>query len=514
MTKVSINGTELDDGGFNGTNADSLPSVTADFSCKSQSAPANPDTVVDIRTEAGWIRIPIIGIEQWVNKDGPADINRTSKVRFPLEWGSQSIVSVLSGFEGQDGSDTNPTYDLARVAFYDELAGEWIITQLGYVGGIGPHNRGSGKFWIYDPADLLKGQSIAKTWSEANLAEAIEFPISGTDARGESVGIQNNIFDVSVTSKIYGIERDTAVTTTTGSDEYLEESPLGGFFNTIGIDSEIENLYAWMDTIFGEPTIDVQKRFQANRHTMVDHLNWLCERIDGRWWFEPKPDGLILVIDVGRASHTYSREYFADNNVLEPDADTNYNDVNVLNNSALIDIKPFNTLYVNGESALHYERYGDGPVEVGGGGVVTDFLESASTGAASEKYPSVKVSYQPLLERANGEEFTTQHIESDAITLEAVENEAVKKLRNHIAEQTEGSMEIQGAPTLNPYDYLIAKPVCDDTFTNVSSQPLTWEVNGIKHIRNAGERYTTEIGTSIAFDDSQVTVEEKTYKQA
>jgi hypothetical protein len=44
--------------------------------------------------------------------------------------------------------------------------------------------------------------------------------------------------------------------------------------------------------------------------------------------------------------------------------------------------------------------------------------------------------------------------------------------------------------------------------------PIQWEVNGIKHIRESGGRYTTEIATSVAFNDDQVFVKTKEFIEA
>lgn len=509
MTRVSIDGNEIiDDESFTGTTAYSLPSVTADFSCKSENPPTNPDVVVDIQTDDEWVRIPIVGIEQWINRDGPAAVNRTSKVRFPLEWGSESIVSIVSGFFGQDDTDTNPSYQIARVFFYDELADTWVQTQLGYVGGIGPSDRGIGKFWIYDPSDLLKGQYISQTWGEASLSETLQFAIDGTDARGEDVGIQGDIFDVPVNLQLLGVGPDATLLEDVLEIESIREVEFAG---PTGIVYAIRDIAKWLgelrrdsDFLFAS-----QKRFQSNRHTMVDHLDWVCDQIDARWWFEPDANGLILVIDAGGESHQHQRQTFVD------DVDIDGTNVNILNNSALIDLKPFNTLKLAGESSEYHERYsGDNIVTVGDDENSTDFLEAGSFGTSTEVYPYVEVVYQPLLERANGRTFTTERIDSPAKSLDALEAEGVKKLREHIAGDTEGSMELEGAPKLNPEDYLFARPVCDDTFTNVNMEPIQWEVNGIKHIRESGDRYTTEIGTSVAFNDEQVTVKTKEFIEA
>jgi hypothetical protein len=517
------------DSGFEGTSADTLPEASLDFSCVN-SGVVNPDVVVDVMQNGEWVRIPVTGVEQWINKDGPADMTRTAKVTFPFEWGGHSIIQYINGFDSQNNaSDQKKPYDVCRVFFYDEEIEEWQITHYGYIGGVGPATEtGVGKFWVYDPADLMKGIQVSKSWGEPTLQNVLDFALRGTDEQGRPVGLEKrSVFDSGIGIHVMGRgeipqrkqtdvrEEDTQNFAITGS------LPLIGSFR-IPVPGIIGDIFNWVEENIVEPLLGGQKRFQINRHNMVDYMEWVSGLVDARWWFEPSPDGPVLVLDAtafksGAGKDKYERRYFVEERLVEdgyspPDKPV-YGEVDTLNNSALADIKPFNTLYLYGESTTYRERYGGGrgyrsvqAQEDAEASTSEDMSVAASPGVYTEEYPFVKVQYPPLLDRAGGYEYSAQPVESDKVYLEEAKNQAVREFRKHIAEQSEGSMELIGDPHIMPFDYLVTVPTCNDTFRNANAPPMTWEVNGVKHSRMAGERYTTELGVSLTVDDSQLNV--------
>lgn len=584
------------DNGFAGSdgypNTRNLPEPDLDFSQKGDNAPANPEVVVDVRQsietgdkaegfeeivedvtgedfEAGtqfdsttqyWIRLPVTEVVEWINRDGPADMTRTARVKFSFEWGGQSIIQYINGFNSQNtlASQTDP-YDECRIFFYDNSTREWRIAHYGYVGGVGPANKqGVGKFWVYDPADLMKGIQVSKNWSNPSIQSVIKFAISGNDNNGNPVGLERRSVFESIKVSLLGkadIPRVKQQNTQKdlGSDGGGFKLGVGPFSISIGgVFGDILSFSGGVaSSLVGG---GAQKRFQLNRHNMVDLMDWFTDLIDARWWFEPSQTGPILVIDAtafkeGEERGSYERRYFVEDNpstidkfrelqrqarqealevqeikeeleidlgneelneqlneapggVFDTDAISdflpphNYNIyefVNVLNNDALVDIKPFNTLYLYGESTTIRERYAIGTV--------------SSPGIYTEEYPWVKVTYQPLIERAGGYEYSSEPIESDKVYLQQAEEQAKKEFRKHIAEQTEGSIQLQGEPAIMPYDYLVATTVCNDTYPNVEVEPITWEVNGVKHIRKADDVYKTELAVSLAIEDRNITVE-------
>jgi len=211
-------------------NTDNLPDADLDFSQKNDNAPMNPEVVVDVKqdidvtddaqlledgaelvvgeeVEAGdeyetkkeqWIRIPVTEVTEWINKDGPADMTRTARIKFPFEWGDHSIIQYINGFNSQNNlAEQNDPYDECRIFFFDNDIDEWVTAHYGYVGGVGPANtEGVGKFWVYDPADLMQGIQVSKNWSEPSMGTVIDFMLRGTDNDGDPVGLEKrSIFD-------------------------------------------------------------------------------------------------------------------------------------------------------------------------------------------------------------------------------------------------------------------------------------------------------------------------------
>jgi hypothetical protein len=562
------------DSSFSGTSGNNLPEPDLDFSCKYGERIVHPETVVDIKQDDKWVRIPVTEVTEWINKDGPADMTRTAKIKFPFEWGDQSIIQYINGFNSQNnvGEQEDP-YDECRVFFYDHDLDEWVTAHYGYVGGVGPasDSTGVGKFWVYDPADLMKGIQVSKSWDEPSISTVTDFVLRGTDSNGKDVGIENrSVFENEIPVSFIGKaevpkekQEDVREVDPEGFAVAGELPVIGSF--RIPVPGLVGDIFESIADIFIDPLLDSKRRFQLNRHNMVDLMDWFADLLDARWWFEPAPEGPVLCIDASayksgvNKKGVYERRYFVDEAALDDWYDvqqaareeaqeqadafagrsqaeldefaerndlgetyeflsgenitlgdergdflppSNYNvyaTVDTLNNSALADIKPFNTMYLYGESVPLHERYGGDAV--------------ASPALYTEKFPWVKVTYEPLIDRAGGYKYSAQPIESDKIFIRAAKSQARKEFRKHLAEETEGSLEIQGEPHLMPYDYLVTQPTCNDTYINANAEPITYEVNGVKHVRKAGEKYTTEVGVSLSIEERLINVEAE-YKEA
>jgi hypothetical protein len=582
------------DSNFGGTSGTGLPEADLDFSCKGDSV-TNPEVVVDVKQDTlpedeeeaaaaqigfeefedeAWIRIPVTGVEQWINKDGPADITRTAKVHFPYEWGDHTILQYINGFSSQNNlADQADPYDECRIFFYDRDIDQWVQAHYGYVGGIGPaaESTGVGKFWVYDPADLMKGIQVSKSFTEPSVASVIDFVLSGTDDQGDVVGLERrSVFDGPIGHTIINEAELPQAKQENITGQGVGDISIGGMRIQ---DSAVvgDALEQALDTVARAAT-EGQKRFQLNRHNMVDVMDWFVNLLDGRWWFEPGPEAPTLVIDAsaykeGAEKGQFDRRYFVDraavddwsdvqiqlrkqtyikqafdvlqDNILEQaerigetvetefngeevtldfsakqliengdvEADFlpphNYNifaQVETLNNSALADIKPFNTLYLYGESTTLRSK-------------LDNYRDSAAPGIETAEFPWVKVTYPPLIERAGGFEYSAQPIESDKLFLVQAEHQARKEFRKHLAEQTEGEITLLGEPHILPYDYVVSLPTCNGTYENVNATPITWEVNGVKHTRKAGERHKTKLGVSMTLEESLMRVESE-YKEA
>jgi len=164
-----------------------------------------------------WYRIPINGIEQWINKDGPAAINRTTKVRgfndvlvgrrndiptFGLVGGTNPDIeekpledyTLDKYFQkmliNRDAKENNDAFVRARVWLYDSELDEYKLTQHGYISSYAPtDNTLLRNFWIYDVADLARDIPVGQVFEDPTINRLINFVLNGTDDTGKNVGI-------------------------------------------------------------------------------------------------------------------------------------------------------------------------------------------------------------------------------------------------------------------------------------------------------------------------------------
>lgn len=526
------------------------------LACKSENPPQEEEVRVEVKEGDEWVRIPVTLCELHINKDGPADITRTAKVKFPAEWDGKDITQYINGLKpSEEVGGENPPYDEARVWFYDHEDDTYQITHYGYVGGVGPASEtGVNKMWIYDPADLMRRIQVSKSFGEPTIAQVLDFVERGTDDNGRDVGLENrSVFD-NIKTYIAGIQEvkrqkedtaDLGGEESDGDDFVLKaELPIVGSFQ-LNMNDLIDDVF---DYLFGSDVtngiLGGQKRFQLNRNNMVDLMDWFADEIGGKWHFEPTPEGPCLFFDNTSAKESENRIWNDDEDedeIFESDEDgdfarrkfvddelvsenmadqvgqdvsnfrnrNTFTTVDVLNNNALYDIKPFNTLKLAGESTTFRQRYGGYEGTAAG----ANYSQSGSPGAYTEKFPWVKVTYPPLVERAGGYEYSAPLVESDKIYLDQAVEKAKKEFARHLEEESEGSIEIRGEPYILPYDHIRTIPHCNDTFPNADIKPITYEVNSVTHRRAAGERYKTELGVSLTFDESLLEVESE-YRKA
>lgn len=487
--------------------------VATDLSC-SEDHPTEPDVLVDIKNGNEWVRIPVTMCELFINKDGPADITRTAKVKFPAEWNGEDIqhyigaFSVSADYTGAaptaERADSNDQYDICRIWFKDEVDEVYEISHYGYVGGVGPAaENGVYKFWVYDVADLMTRIPISVSFDEPTIQQVLNFVLEGTDDQGRDVGIENRTPFDSIPTVIAGPE-----------EVALRKEDLGNFGTNTGpyqtkTEDEIDDIWDATGLLVNDLLNGGKNNFKRNRNNLIDVMDWLVDHIGGKWHFEPAVDHVTLFYDNTGETNVETLENESDIArrrfvATEVDDDTGpfsdmatFDRVDQLDNDALYDIKPFNTLYLAGESSVPAEfgRTRKNPYDNLSG---ADYL--------SEYYPFVKVTYPPLLNRAGGNEYAPATVESSKTQLSAARREAVRQFREHLEETTEGSIEVKGTPYLLPYDYFTAVPVCNDIYANVDANPITYEVNSVKHRRVAGERYTTELGVSLVMDESEIEV--------
>lgn len=525
-----------------------------DLTCKSDDPPQEPEVLVDVwNGDNEFVRIPTTQVELWINKDGPADINRTAKVEFPAEWGGVDIQQFINGFNLRpDGSlkigdvdqDSAPwrkrqafrktfnipsntaEYDLCRIWFYDRTIDAYQITHFGYVGGVGPaSDTGVFKFWVYDPADLMSRIPVSQSWASPTIAQLLNWALRGTDDGGDKIGIENR----TVFGKLAPL-RTTLLGTAEVKQQKREQADLGQdvtddtdrSLTIFGIDA-VDIVDDALDILFGTEVtsglVRGNQSFKRNRHTTADVLNWFADRVGGKWHFEPMPSGPVLTFDNTTAPSTpgeddteMKRREFIDRTIAtsvdsnpQPVAEAEdliekdvFDTVTTIENEALYDIKPLNTFTLFGEGKPTSDYQGNVPPTAAP--AVSNLPEAAAASAFGEAFPKVKIRYPPLIDRAGGYEYDKQ-VESNETDLEAAEQAAKKKFREALQEETEGQMVIKGEPYILPFDAITNVPVCEGQMPNVNVRPIRYEVNSVKHTRSAGERFTTTLGVSIIINE-------------
>jgi len=459
-----------------------------------------------------WYRLPLNGVELWINKDGPAAINRSAKITafnnlnredvpaFPVVDRNSveddvDLYSLDTYFDKMLFSDTEQNNDgfvRGRVWLYDDTIEEYKLTHHGYVGSYGPtSNSLLRKFWIYDVADLARDIPVGKEFENATLSELIRFVLSGTDDAGKDVGIEKKT-PFTVRNVVFPSEDELASRTL---QQFDLETILEGATDRIPIAEIPSTLVERASDLLKAPQLlkekftEDTKKFTRNRNNLVDVLNFIAKLIDGVWHFEPVQNGIKLHLRANWSDTDYGRE-FIDQTQTEKE---NKFTVTVRENTALSDIKPINTVSVNGESV---QTLPSGEKEASGPTVLTGET-------FTESYPHAKLRYDPFYEAAGGRELGPTDVRSDATDLETAEKQAYEEFIAHVEETTEGRIELFGDPMPLPYDFINAVPACLGQQV-ANREPIAYSINDVHHKRYAGEQFVTELGVHAKVEGSPV----------
>jgi len=489
---------------FDGFSHESLPDVDLDFSCKNEVQSTQPEAVVDINSDGQWVRLPITKVETRINKDGPADLSTTSRVDLPVTWGqtpnAEEKIPIYEYVGAAKKTDEeNATFDTARVFFWNKYTEEYSIEQFGYVASVGPSNQnGAFRFYIYDTADLMTNIAVTKTYDSPTAESVAKFV-----ANDEEYGLEANtpipIIAVSSTAAGEEAEVDGAYETMAADTAgWLNENvPVLKFQQ--GEDSLLNPFREFVDDTLHTGG---HKHFRRNRHNLADVMDWLTDEIGGAWYFEPRPEGVVLIVNNGGSDDfQIARSAYYDGQ-FDPEGLDYINGFNpapvdVIHNSSLEDLKPINHLELNGESADSFLGVNTDRTILGG--------PLGAPRGHTNKYPHVEVTYPPLLDRTGGRELGPKPIESGKQTLAEARKQAIKEFKKKHEDNTDGSIEIRALPAIRPYDYIGAVPVCNDTF-DADMNPIQYEVNSVIHNVKAEDAYRTKLGVSIALDEDALEV--------
>lgn len=489
------------------------------FTVPDRNVPEGATIRVDNAVSYEWIEIPTTEVEQWVEKGEAAEVQRTTKVTFPTEWGDDTDTvkhnsprQLIDGFEPTDAQP----FMLGRVWWTDDNGND-VVSHLGWLGGIGAASQsGQSKFWLYDFAELLSSVPVGETFSSPTVRQASEriaeitnnnTPIPVEDVRIIEPETEEQLSRLA--SQVLDDELEGAV-----GPRIIGDDPQGPMFS-VGV-GEGETTVAENGTVItasedagqGLASITIgtgadavsfgdmeEKSFVANHDTLHDMYTWLGENLGSKVHFEPGPTSVTMVVDIGPSRRTFAQAEAA----LARGDDFRVNGlVDVRQNTALYEMKPTNTLHLRGST------------EKGVLDPTQDFLESTADdllgsvyNAPAEKYPVVKVQVPALVEAAEGAELSPEVYESGASSLDAAEAEARRELTKLLEEPSEGEIRLDGAPYIMPYDRLDAFETCQDHI-QFEQTPVTYEIESVKHTKSSSSTFETELRVSVWANEKEM----------
>lgn len=463
-----------------------------------------------------WIEIPSMDVEQWVQKGEAAELQRTAKVRYPTEWGDDTATvdhnSPRRLIDDYDADDRPYPFQLCRIYWRQGSDYPWHIGHFGWIGGNGTADTDSvHKFWVYDFAELLSGVPIGVTFNNPSVEAATE---SITDLTTENTPIPIE------QAQLVPPETEQELLISTDVFEQSDFDDTGDVGLGLTDDQIADIGETFEDSAINTGDIPLfglrKKSFVSNRDTLLDVYKWFEKKTSASLWFQPLGDGVKLVADIEPTRHRFVQNEVLLNSIEQGDEYLFHRPVSVMNNTALYEIKPYNTIRLRGDTSgsfLGREGFVADAVDT-----VNNQLEDIVLGSGefftgglldpeppAEKYPAVTLQHEDLLEAANGTELSPEVIESDAGTIETAKNEAYKEFEDLLSEKSEGEVELFGEPQIMPFDALDAYETCGD-YVQYEQEPVRYEVESVKHEKFSDDVYRTRIKVSVWANREEIEV--------
>jgi len=424
----------------------------------------DPDCLTDSKVLVNGERIPVGDVDIHIRNEGYIDIARYVEVNFFSPFRGTDFLDVFNSVEGTDGSGMDEIY--IEVSRYNDdtyfPAFRGVVTGVGNAGGDTPS-----QMWTLraqGPAMFLDKVPVSSNFEETGAQFIV-------DEVGEDLA-DKLPFDVTV-ADVEGFESEDE---TVGA-----EDDGGNQFSNSGLGpSSVEGATS-EDTLSGA-TPNVTKTFKKNRDTLADVLQWISKKKDALLYFIPRQNDVKLQPYFGNQIRPYDAHYLGGN-------------VIVMENNALSELSPINTLTVNGKAAS----------------TISGLLPN---NISSGEFAQVKVRHEGLYERAGETELhPDSHVEDDALKKKATENAAKKMLREKITEATGGDMETLLFAPIAPYDTIRAKPVCEGQ-SGTETDPITYNISRVHHQIRASDLSTTKLNVGVAVGDGDIEVVQSGYKES
>lgn len=403
----------------------------------------------DVAVVVDGVWIPTTFVQTTVANDGVLDQVRLTEVKFPTEWEGKSVVDHIKQFEPGEQSG----YSIGKVYYREELSQQWFLVHRGWVRGVGGTNTtGVSKLWLDDPSNFLTAIPFSRAYEDPTTRTVT------TDIIDEFT--DNTVFD--------DVRVGAPIPQSLDAEEFVFSIALA----TNNIPKAIELALADLLT--------TTKTFKSNRHTLADAVNYVAELTGSRTWFEPTENGLVLVLD-----HDYgAQKHFASEELDDYDDSV---PLRVIENDAIDEIKPINSVRINGSSAASIAGFS---------------IRQLPSGT----YPTALASYEPLVERT-GNRLPGTIVDAETTTVAETENLAKVELANRILGNGQGDIITYGRPDMGLRDRLTVVPYCAGVSTQSNATPLDYQALKTVHTYENG-LYTTRTNVSVFVDYSEIEIVE------
>jgi hypothetical protein len=418
-------------------------------------APHNPDCKTDSQVFVNGTRLPAGDMELYVRKEGPVDLSRYVEGTFASPFRGEDYADAFNGVT----PDEQESFDTVRVDIKDSTTDQYHLAFRGVVTGVGNSNgpEHEWQFRAQGPSFFLNKIPASINFDGVTTEQILGYV---RDRLQEEIP-----FDVSLAASDGGEVQE---------DRIRNPTPF--------IAPSIQ-LSKWVSDLRTSP-----KTFQANKHYLSDVINWVKDKSGSRIWLEPTSDGIGFVATQEPTKRRHQAHYIDNPTLDSPSAEYDH-EIAIVNNDALTELTPINTLIVKGSAKKSLASVG--PFELN---------------TPSDTFTKVKARHSELYKRAGNRELygDTEQL-SDAETAKEVQNEAKSLLKSKIDQATSGDMQALLAAPITPYDTIEALPTCNEQI-NPNTDPITYEVSRVHHeIRASGISQTTlNVGVHTSMDDIEI----------
>lgn len=399
----------------------------------------------DSRVFVNGTRIPVEDIDIHLRKEGVIDVNRYVEGVFASPYNGQDYASL---FETLD-PDNQTSQDVIRIDVKDYVTNEYHTEFHGTVTGVGNGPNGVEKAWSFrarGPAFFLDKTLASKKFKNASVKNVLQYVRSELDDK----------LPISVSMDVL-------------ANENAQNATVGGTLSRL---NPILGGVAQLTDVLSTP-----KEFQRNRDTLADVVAWLGKKADLTIWLEPTVKGVELIATETPTQRSHKGHYLD-------------GDVEIINNNALAELNPVNSLIANGQAKKSLASIGDFDITT-----------------PSDTYAQAKARHVGLYRRAGETElFAEPENVSDGGSSEEVANEARKRLKNHLNQSSSSKIETLLTTPIMPHDTIEALPTCNGDLVS-EKIPITYEIDRVHHkVRSGGDVNHTvlNVGVRASNDDIEI----------